>query len=56
MLEFDVGRRVNEQFGFYPGSRVTTPKGSGTVIGLNQGFLWFHIDGDRGASYWDNCK
>jgi hypothetical protein len=26
------------------------------VIGVCQGFLWFHVDGDRGASYWDNCK
>lgn len=27
-----------------------------TVIGAHDGALWFHIDGDRGASYWDHCR
>jgi hypothetical protein len=26
------------------------------VIGVRDGFAWFRIDGDRGASYWDNIK
>ncbi len=26
------------------------------VIGVYDNFMWFHVDGDRGASYWDNCK
>lgn len=23
---------------------------------MRDNYLWFHIDGDRGASFWDNCK
>jgi hypothetical protein len=26
------------------------------VIGVRDTFIWFHIEGDRGASYWDNGK
>jgi len=53
---YDCGSTVFERYGFMSGARVHTPKGSATVIGLYDNFLWFHIDGDRGASYWDNCK
>jgi len=53
---FDCGASVFERYGFLSGARVHTPKGGGTVIGIYDNFLWFHIDGDRGASYWDNCR
>ncbi|EGG14548.1 DUF544 family protein [Cavenderia fasciculata] len=53
--EFDTSDEACEKFGFYPGSRVITPKGRGSVIGVREGNIWFHIDKDKGASYWDNA-
>jgi MoxR-like ATPase len=49
---FDITREACEPFGFYPGERVETPSGPATVIGVNNGSLWFHCDEDKGASYW----
>ncbi|GAM25997.1 hypothetical protein SAMD00019534_091720 [Acytostelium subglobosum LB1] len=54
--EFDTSRQSCEKFGFFPGSRVKTPKGPATVIGVKENHLWFHLDSDKGASYWDNAK
>eukprot|EP01114_Cavostelium_apophysatum_P002965 TRINITY_DN1267_c0_g1_i2.p1 TRINITY_DN1267_c0_g1~~TRINITY_DN1267_c0_g1_i2.p1 ORF type:complete len:195 (-),score=43.88 TRINITY_DN1267_c0_g1_i2:78-614(-) len=48
--------KVKEYSGFYPSERVHTPRGYGSVIGLHSGHVWVHVDGDRGASYWDDCK
>jgi len=56
VFDFDTSQAACEKWGFFAGSRVMTPRGTATVIGVCQGFLWFHVDGDRGASYWDNCK
>jgi len=56
IYHFNISSTIVEVFGFAPGLRVITPKGQATVIGEHDGFLWFHIDGDPGASYWDNCK
>jgi len=48
--------KVKDCSGFFPSERVHTPRGYGTVIGWNGGHVWVHVDGDRGASYWDDCK
>ncbi|EGC31787.1 hypothetical protein DICPUDRAFT_82343 [Dictyostelium purpureum] len=56
LIDFDVSRQSCEKYGFFAGSRVMTPKGVGTVIGVYQNNLWFHIEGDEGASFWDNGK
>jgi len=56
IFEFNISSTIVDVFGFAPGLRVITPKGQATVIGEHDGFLWFHINGDPGASYWDNCK
>ncbi|EFA80835.1 DUF544 family protein [Heterostelium album PN500] len=56
VLEFDISEGACSKFGFFHGSRVTTPKGSATVIGVKDDNLWFHIDRDSGASFWDNGK
>ncbi|KAN0033995.1 hypothetical protein ACTFIV_000475 [Dictyostelium citrinum] len=56
LIDFDVSRSSCERYGFFAGSRVMTPRGAGTVIGVYQNNLWFHIEGDEGASYWDNGK
>ncbi|EAL72235.1 hypothetical protein ACTFIW_009702 [Dictyostelium discoideum] len=56
LIDFDVSRPSCERYGFFAGSRVMTPKGAGTVIGVYENNLWFHIEGDEGASYWDNGK
>lgn len=26
------------------------------VIGVSHNNLWFHVDGDKGATYWENAK
>lgn len=43
-----------DKFGFHAGDRVRTPKGMATVIGENSGQLYFMVDGDKGASKWQN--
>lgn len=65
-LTFDTSKKASRIFGFYPGNRVQTPRGDAiglavhnsqltvTVIGVCNGSLWFHIDGDAGCTYWDN--
>jgi len=50
------GEKVKEHSGFLPTERVHTPRGYGTVIGWNEGHVWVHVDGDRGASFWDDCR
>ncbi|KAF2074305.1 hypothetical protein CYY_004399 [Polysphondylium violaceum] len=55
-LEFDIAGDTCQKFGFFHGCRVQTPKGLASVIGVRDGNLWFHVDGDPGASYWDNGK
>jgi len=50
---FDISKEACEKFGFFSNQRVTTPRGDATVIGVNEGFLWFHVDKDPGASYWE---
>jgi len=55
-LNFDTGISACEPFGFYSGYFVITPKGKAKVIGVAQNCLWFHVEGDSGASFWDNCK
>jgi len=56
ILEFDISRAACSPFGFYYSDRVDTPRGPATVIGVRDDSLWFHIDCDKGASYWDNGK
>jgi len=51
--EFDISYTACKQYGFFYGQRVYTPKGTGSVIGVYDGFFWFHLDCDRGCSYWD---
>lgn len=55
-LEFDINPDSCKPFGFCPGDRVMTPKGQATVIGVNSGKLWFHVDGDKGATHWGELK
>eukprot|EP01028_Stygiella_incarcerata_P006253 TRINITY_DN2562_c0_g1_i1.p1 TRINITY_DN2562_c0_g1~~TRINITY_DN2562_c0_g1_i1.p1 ORF type:complete len:2836 (-),score=859.97 TRINITY_DN2562_c0_g1_i1:92-8599(-) len=50
--EFAIDFRSIAPFGFFHGQRVTTPKGSATVVGVADGELWFMVDGDSGASFW----
>eukprot|EP01112_Ceratiomyxa_fruticulosa_P010011 TRINITY_DN2627_c0_g1_i2.p1 TRINITY_DN2627_c0_g1~~TRINITY_DN2627_c0_g1_i2.p1 ORF type:complete len:215 (-),score=30.08 TRINITY_DN2627_c0_g1_i2:190-834(-) len=54
--QFLIDQESCQPFGFFSGERVRTPKGNATVIGVVRDFLWVHIDGENGASYWDNCK
>jgi hypothetical protein len=50
---FDVSREACEPFGFYSGERVRVPSGRNAwVIGVRKKELFFHIDGDKGASYY----
>jgi len=36
--------------------RYMTPNGMGTVLGCFNTYLWFQLDKEEGASYWDNIK
>jgi len=52
---FDVTPKSCEPFGFYCGERVQVRGGKmGWVIGVRDNNLFFHIDGDKGASYYCN--
>lgn len=55
VFSFDKGRSW-EDYNIEANSRVMTPKGAATVIGVYNNNLWFHIEGDSGATYWDNLK
>eukprot|EP01114_Cavostelium_apophysatum_P013954 TRINITY_DN348_c1_g1_i2.p1 TRINITY_DN348_c1_g1~~TRINITY_DN348_c1_g1_i2.p1 ORF type:complete len:266 (-),score=32.91 TRINITY_DN348_c1_g1_i2:86-883(-) len=54
VYQFDCSAKSCAPKGFLSGERVLTPKGPATVVGVNGGFLWFKMDGDKGASYWNN--
>jgi len=58
---FEVSREVCEPFGFYFGERVRVRAGKmAWVVGVrqndNNSNLYFHIDGDKGASYFAGFK
>ena len=59
VLRFDKSYAACAPFGFFNGQRVQTPKGPGTVVGVHttpagEKQMWFHVDGQDGASFWDN--
>lgn len=56
ILEFDISRTACEVFGFYYSDRVDTPLGNASVVGVRDKCLWFLVDNDSGASFWDNGK
>lgn len=53
---FDISTETCSQYGFFHGDRVQTPRGPATIIGIHDYHVWFHIDGDRGASFWDGYR
>lgn len=48
-LQFDISDVSCRRFGLKAQARVRTPRGSATVIGLCEGVMWFHVDGESGA-------
>lgn len=48
-LQFDVSDSSCRRFGLRARGRVRTPRGNATVIGVCEGVMWFHVDGERGA-------
>jgi hypothetical protein len=56
LREFSTAFPECEVFGFYSGQRVSTPRGDAWVIGVANGQLYFHIDGDKGASKWPSYR
>ncbi|KAH3760314.1 DUF544 family protein [Pelomyxa schiedti] len=50
---FDPSEAACLPFGFFHGYRVSTPRGNATVIGVKEGKLWFHVDGEQGATALD---
>lgn len=48
-LQFDTSDVSCRRFGLKAQARVRTPRGSATVIGLCEGVMWFHVDGESGA-------
>lgn len=48
-LQFDVSDFACRRFGLRAQGRVRTPRGNATVVGLCEGVMWFHVDGERGA-------
>jgi len=56
ILLYDISTQILIPYGYNYADRVSTPKGPATVIGVRDTCLWFHIDGDPGASFWDDGK
>jgi len=55
VISFDASPKACEIFGFFSGERVQVRGGrTGWVIGVRDNNLFFHIDGDKGASYYNN--
>eukprot|EP01028_Stygiella_incarcerata_P002148 TRINITY_DN1403_c0_g1_i3.p1 TRINITY_DN1403_c0_g1~~TRINITY_DN1403_c0_g1_i3.p1 ORF type:complete len:1207 (+),score=283.05 TRINITY_DN1403_c0_g1_i3:574-4194(+) len=57
----DIGFAVTSdeaclKFGFLSGTRVMTPRGPSTVIGVSDGNVMFHCDADPGMSFWKSRK
>lgn len=48
-LQFDVSDSACRGFGMKARRRVRTPRGIATVIGICDGVMWFHVDGEPGA-------
>ena len=48
-LQFDVSDSACKGFGMKARRRVRTPRGIATVIGICDGVMWFHVDGEPGA-------
>lgn len=58
VIEADSPHACFEIFGVGPGDLMMTPKGQGTVVGIDnkQENLWFHLINDEGASFWSDIK
>lgn len=58
--EFDISKKVCHQFGFYHGDVVMFPWSNSSreasVIGVYKNNLWFHINGDLGATYFGGYR
>jgi len=52
IFTFDISKKAVGVFSLKTGDRVMTKKGPAVTIGVRDSHLWFHIKGDRGASYW----
>lgn len=52
-LQFDVSDSSCRRFGLKARGRVRTPRGNATVIGVCEGVMWFHVDGERGAWFFN---
>ena len=48
-LQFDISDSSCRRFGLRARARVRTPRGNATVIGMYEGVMWFHVDGETGA-------
>lgn len=48
-LQFDVSDAACIHFGLKARARVRTPRGNAKVVGVCDGVLWFHVDGECGA-------
>ena len=53
---FDISNSATQPFGFFYQDRVKTPRGLASVIGVKDKQLYFHVDGDAGATFWSKCK
>jgi hypothetical protein len=52
---FEVSAKACEPFGFYFGERVQVRGGKlAWVVGVRDNNIFFHVDGDKGASYYCN--
>eukprot|EP01006_Ploeotia_vitrea_P014819 TRINITY_DN4060_c0_g1_i1.p1 TRINITY_DN4060_c0_g1~~TRINITY_DN4060_c0_g1_i1.p1 ORF type:complete len:573 (+),score=95.64 TRINITY_DN4060_c0_g1_i1:71-1789(+) len=47
--QFDIAAPSCAPFGFFFQDKVKTPEGEATVIGLRDGQMWLHVDGQIGA-------
>ncbi|QRN02565.1 hypothetical protein GH742_01020 [Legionella sp. MW5194] len=53
-ITINTSPEATQPFGTHFLERINTPKGLGTVIGVNSNFLWIWLDCDSGPTYWDH--
>ncbi len=61
IIDFIIGDQLFEKTLAVSGTRFHTPRGNATLIGLsnyssNRINIWFHIDGEPGASFWEKIS
>ena len=53
LMTFATEHDMLKQIGLHVGDRVKIESKQGWVVGVADGNIWFHLDGDTGSSFWN---